>query len=71
MIRDLQLTDTQLQKIRGILDETDKVIAENEDCRVLFDLAHREVLELLNDQQRQRWEAVSGGGRFRTRNSGR
>jgi len=66
VIRDLQLTDDQLERIRGILDETDKVIAENEDYRKLFDLGRREVLNLLTDQQRRRWENLIGGGRLRT-----
>ena len=37
VIRDLQLSNAQLEKIRRILDYTDKLIAENEDSRSLFD----------------------------------
>jgi hypothetical protein len=65
VIRELQLTDAQLKKIRGILDETDKVIAENENCRVLFDLARQEAMNLLTDQQRQRWGAGNSTDKLR------
>ena len=57
VIRDLQLSDAQLAKIRQILDYTDRLIAENEISRSLFESARQEVLDLLTDQQRQRWNA--------------
>jgi hypothetical protein len=74
VIRDLQLSNAQLEKIRRILDYTDKLIAENEDSRSLFDSARQEVLGILNDQQRQRWNARNRAANLRleekqTRNS--
>lgn len=64
VIRDLQLTEAQLQKIRRILDDTDKAIAENQECRLLLDSAQKKVLNLLNDQQCRRWRAVSGADKL-------
>ncbi|MGO9111792.1 MAG: hypothetical protein ACLP9L_21405 [Thermoguttaceae bacterium] len=66
VIHELQLTDAQLAKIRRILAITDEAIAENEECRFLFDSARKKVLGLLNDQQRQRWGAYSGAGKLLT-----
>ena len=48
------------RRIRRILDDTDKAIAENQECRLLLDSAQKKVLNLLNDQQCRRWRAVSG-----------
>jgi len=66
VIRDLQLTDAQLAKIRRILAGTDQAIMENAECRLLFDTARQEVLNLLNSQQRQRWAAYNGAGALLT-----
>lgn len=59
VIRELQLTNTQLEKIRKIVNDTDTAITENAETRLLFDSARQEVLNLLNDQQRRRWETLS------------
>jgi hypothetical protein len=57
VIRELQLTDSQLRKIRRILDDTERAIAQNREFRLLLDTAQQKVLNLLNSRQRQRWEA--------------
>ncbi len=64
VISDLRLSNTQLQKIRRILDETDTAIREDPECRLLLDAARQEVLNLLDDRQRRRWEAISGGDKM-------
>ena len=65
-----------MEKIRRILDNTNKAITENAECRLLFDSGRQEVLNLLNDQQRRRWRAFSGADKLptegdQTRDSGK
>lgn len=61
VVRELALSDTQLEQIRHIIDDTDQAIATNEQSRLLMDNARKEALRVLTDPQRRRWAALSGG----------
>jgi hypothetical protein len=60
VVRELQLTDAQLESIRHIINDTDQAIARNAENRLLLDASRRKALSLLDAQQRRRWAAMSG-----------
>jgi hypothetical protein len=66
VIRELQLTESQVKEIRRILDETDKAITEDEEFRLLLDSSRQKVLNVLSGQQRQRWDAFSNADKRAT-----
>ena len=60
VVRELNLGDVQLEKIRRIIDDTNQAIVKSEESRLLLESARKEAVGVLNEQQRRRWATLSG-----------
>jgi hypothetical protein len=63
VVRELDLTDDQIERIHRIIDDTNAAIAQNEVMRQLLDGARSEAVGVLTVQQRRQWESLSGANR--------
>ena len=66
VVRELDLTDEQIDRIHHIIDETNAAIAQNEEMRRLLESARSEAVGVLTVEQRRQWESLSGANRSAT-----
>ena len=63
VVRELDLTDDQIERMHRIIDDTNAAIAQNEAMRQLLNSARSEAIGVLTVQQRRQWESLSGANR--------
>ena len=60
VVNELDLSDTQIERLRHIIGDTNDAIAKNEEMRRLLEDARKDALDVLTHQQRKQWEHLSG-----------
>jgi hypothetical protein len=63
VVRELDLSETQIERIHRIIDDTNAAIAQNEEVRQLLETARGEAIGVLTVQQKRQWESLSGANR--------
>jgi hypothetical protein len=57
---ELDLSESQIERLHGIINETNDAIAKNEEVRRLLENARRDAVGVLTHEQRALWEHLSG-----------
>jgi hypothetical protein len=60
VVRELDLTDEQIDRMHRIVDDTNAAIAQNEEMRQLLESARSEAVGVLTVEQRRQWASLSG-----------
>lgn len=56
--RELNLSDAQASQIRQIIDDTNDAMRKNEQARLILENSRKRAVDVLNAEQRVRWESL-------------